>query len=114
MAVRLQRIAWTTSLILDANGAMVAEARHLPYGEERWSSGTLPVDCRFTGQRLHRRAWGCTSWGFAGMNPRWEVGLLGIRLCQSPQTPRASIDTTMLAIECLYTLIPADDRGDRP
>jgi RHS repeat-associated protein len=28
-----------------------SEARHYPYGEERWRSGTLPTDYRFTGQR---------------------------------------------------------------
>jgi len=41
----------TTSLVLDAEGNKVAESRHLPYGEERWTSGTLPTDYRFTGQR---------------------------------------------------------------
>jgi RHS repeat-associated protein len=28
-----------------------SEARHYPYGEERWRSGTLPTDYRFAGQR---------------------------------------------------------------
>ncbi|MCL7452693.1 MAG: Ig-like domain-containing protein, partial [Anaerolineae bacterium] len=32
-------------------GGKVAESRHYPYGAERWSSGTLPTDYRFTGQR---------------------------------------------------------------
>jgi RHS repeat-associated protein len=41
----------TTSLVLDDQGSKVAESRHYPYGEERWSSGTLPTDYRFTGQR---------------------------------------------------------------
>ncbi|MEJ2212393.1 MAG: RHS repeat-associated core domain-containing protein, partial [Anaerolineae bacterium] len=36
---------------LDAAGNKVAESRHLPYGQERWASGTLPTDYRFTGQR---------------------------------------------------------------
>jgi RHS repeat-associated protein len=31
---------------------VVAESRHYPYGVERWSSGTLPTDYRFTGQRF--------------------------------------------------------------
>jgi RHS repeat-associated protein len=30
----------------------VAESRHYPYGVERWSSGALPTDYRFTGQRF--------------------------------------------------------------
>ncbi|MBU0491446.1 MAG: RHS repeat-associated core domain-containing protein [Chloroflexi bacterium] len=52
-AVRKRRAnRWgTTSLVLDEAGDVVAEARHSPYGEERWSSGTLPTDYRFTGQR---------------------------------------------------------------
>jgi len=42
----------STSLALNANGTLHSEARYYPYGEERWSSGTLPTDYRFTGQRL--------------------------------------------------------------
>jgi RHS repeat-associated protein len=41
----------TTSLILNADGTVHSEARHYPYGQERWASGTLPTDYRFTGQR---------------------------------------------------------------
>jgi RHS repeat-associated protein len=41
----------STSLVLDDQGSVVAESRHYPYGEERWSSGTVPTDYRFTGQR---------------------------------------------------------------
>ncbi len=42
----------TTSVVLSSAGALVAESRHYPYGEERWSSGTVPTDYRFTGQLL--------------------------------------------------------------
>lgn len=42
----------TTSVVLNADGSFHSEARHYPYGEERWSSGSLPTDYRFTGQRL--------------------------------------------------------------
>jgi RHS repeat-associated protein len=45
----------TTSVVLNANGTVHSEARHYPYGEERWSSGTLPTDYRFTGQRQDSR-----------------------------------------------------------
>ena len=41
----------TTSLVLNANGTVHSEARHYPDGQERWRSGTLPTDYRFTGQR---------------------------------------------------------------
>ncbi|MCP4526375.1 MAG: RHS repeat-associated core domain-containing protein [Aestuariibacter sp.] len=41
----------STSLSTDANGAVVARQLYYPYGEERWSSGTLTTDYGFTGQR---------------------------------------------------------------
>jgi RHS repeat-associated protein len=44
----------TTSLVLNANGTVHSEARHYPYGEERWrwpQEGTFPTEYRFTGQR---------------------------------------------------------------
>jgi RHS repeat-associated protein len=49
----------------------VAEARHYPYGEERWHSGTLPTDYRFTGQR-HDDTTGLTI-----MGARWYDSALG-------------------------------------
>ncbi|RPI56718.1 MAG: hypothetical protein EHM56_04270, partial [Chloroflexi bacterium] len=42
----------TTSVVIDAGGNRAGESRHYPYGAERWSSGTLPTEYRFTGQRL--------------------------------------------------------------
>jgi RHS repeat-associated protein len=33
---------------------VVAETRYLPYGEERWITGTLVTDFTFTGQRAER------------------------------------------------------------
>ena len=42
----------TTSVVLNAVGNKVSEARHYPYGEERWHTRTLQTDYRFTGQRL--------------------------------------------------------------
>lgn len=41
----------STSVVLNADGTVHSEARHYPYGEERWSSGTFPTENRFTGQR---------------------------------------------------------------
>ena len=40
----------TTSLVLNALGNPVSEARHYLYGEERWRASTLQTDYRFTGQ----------------------------------------------------------------
>jgi RHS repeat-associated protein len=44
----------STSLTTDQSGAPVAEIRYLPYGEERWITGTLVTDFTFTGQRAER------------------------------------------------------------
>ena len=41
----------STSLTTDQNGAVFAETRYLPFGEERWTGGTQPTDFTFTGQR---------------------------------------------------------------
>ncbi|MFL7808105.1 MAG: RHS repeat-associated core domain-containing protein, partial [Anaerolineae bacterium] len=41
----------STSLTTDASGNVVAEQRYYPYGEVRWTNGTLPTDYTFTGQR---------------------------------------------------------------
>jgi hypothetical protein len=41
----------SVSLTTDATGNPVAQARYLPYGQERWTDGTLPTDFTFTGQR---------------------------------------------------------------
>jgi RHS repeat-associated protein len=59
-------------------GGKVAETRHRPYGAERWSSGTLPTDRRFTGQLLD------SSLGLYQMGARWYDGSLGRWL--SPDT----------------------------
>ncbi len=39
------------SLTTDATGNPVAQSRYLPYGQERWITGTLTTDFGFTGQR---------------------------------------------------------------
>jgi hypothetical protein len=44
----------STSLTTDISGTLVAETRYLPYGEERWITGTLVTDFTFTGQRAER------------------------------------------------------------
>jgi hypothetical protein len=34
----------STALVVDASGNKVAETRYLPFGEERYTSGTSPTD----------------------------------------------------------------------
>ena len=41
----------STSVITDQSGNVVSRQFYKPYGEPRWSTGTLPTDRRFTGQR---------------------------------------------------------------
>ena len=48
-----------TSLVLKADGTVHSEARHYPYGEQCWSTGTVPTDYRFTGQRSEQSLSGC-------------------------------------------------------
>ena len=41
----------STAITANANGAKVAEMRYLPWGEQRYASGTTPTTFRYTGQR---------------------------------------------------------------
>jgi RHS repeat-associated protein len=41
----------STSLTTDKDGVIVAQARYLPYGQERWTDGPAQTDFTFTGQR---------------------------------------------------------------
>ncbi|MBN1934150.1 MAG: hypothetical protein JW934_05780 [Anaerolineae bacterium] len=41
----------SASLTTNAGGGIHAQQRYAPYGEVRWSSGTLPTDLQYTGQR---------------------------------------------------------------
>ena len=38
-------------------GGSDCETRHKPYGEIRWSSGTMPTDFGYTGQRLEKASY---------------------------------------------------------
>jgi RHS repeat-associated protein len=61
----------STSLATDISGAPVAETRYLPYGEERWITGTLVTDFTFTGQRAER------GFGLMDYNARYYDPWLG-------------------------------------
>ncbi|MBE7470392.1 MAG: hypothetical protein HS114_14770 [Anaerolineales bacterium] len=41
----------STSLTTNQSGALVSQARYLPYGEERWTNGASPTDFAFTSQK---------------------------------------------------------------
>jgi RHS repeat-associated protein len=61
-------------LYYEKNLSTVAESRYYPYGEERWSSDTLPTDYRFTGQRLDGDL-GLYQMGARFYDPYLKVGL---------------------------------------
>ena len=44
----------SASLVTMPAGGVHSEMRYYPYGETRWTSGTLPTDRRYTGQRFER------------------------------------------------------------
>jgi RHS repeat-associated protein len=57
--------------VLNDDGTVHSQARYYPYGAEWWSSGTLPTDYRFTGQREQ------ASVGLYHMGARWYDPRLG-------------------------------------
>jgi RHS repeat-associated protein len=61
----------STSVVLNGDGTVDSEARYYPYGVTRWSSGTLPTDYRFTGQREDAYI------KLTIMGARWYDGQLG-------------------------------------
>jgi RHS repeat-associated protein len=58
-------------VVLNGDGTVDSEARYYPYGVTRWSSGTLPTDYRFTGQREDGYI------KLTVMGARWYDGQLG-------------------------------------
>jgi RHS repeat-associated protein len=61
----------STSLTTDEDGLPMAQARYLPYGEERWTAGGAVSDYTFTGQRAER------SFGLMDYNARYYDPYLG-------------------------------------
>jgi hypothetical protein len=47
----------STALTTDSSGQVTHQARYLPYGEERWSSGAGVTDYTYTGQRVELGLW---------------------------------------------------------
>jgi RHS repeat-associated protein len=61
----------STSLVLNDDGTVHSEVRYYPYGEERWRSGMVPTEYRFTGQRDQAGV------GLYHMGARWYDVALG-------------------------------------
>jgi RHS repeat-associated protein len=73
----------STSLTTDITGTLVAETRYLPYGEERWITGTLVTDFTFTGQRAER------GFGLLDYNARYYDPGLGRFISADTVVPEA-------------------------
>jgi RHS repeat-associated protein len=86
----------TTSVVLNDDGTVHSEARHYPYGEERWRSGTLPTDYRFTGQRSD----GYTK--LTVMGTRWYDGQIGRWISPDPIIPDPANPQSFNRLSCVY------------
>jgi RHS repeat-associated protein len=71
----------STSVVLNGDGMVHSEARYYPYGVTRWSSGTLPTDYRFTGQREDGYI------KLTVMSARWYDAQLGRWISPDPIVP---------------------------
>jgi RHS repeat-associated protein len=100
----------STSLTTDITGTLVAETRYLPYGEERWITGTLVTDFTFTGQRAEA--------GFRLMdyNARYYDPWLGRWLSPDPIVPDPTNPQSLNRYSYVYNrpLVYIDDGGNFP
>jgi RHS repeat-associated protein len=62
----------STSIVTNASGAKISEQRYKPWGETRFTSGTLPTKYQYTGQRSEM-----DSLGLYFYNARWYDPALG-------------------------------------
>jgi RHS repeat-associated protein len=65
----------STSITANSSGAFVSEVRYLPFGQDRYTSGTTPTTYRFTGQRQEVGLGG--PGGLYFYNARWYDSLVG-------------------------------------
>jgi RHS repeat-associated protein len=97
----------SASLATTSGGAVHSQQRYLPYGAERWHTGTLPTDYRFTGQRSEEATLGSLyDYGARFYSPVLGRFLSADTIVPSPGNPQSlnrysyvSIITTSCAIE---------------
>ena len=71
----------SASLATNNSQGVVAEQRYYPYGEVRWTSGTMPTDLTFAGQRSD------STTGLMEMGVRWYSPYLNRFISPDPLVP---------------------------
>jgi RHS repeat-associated protein len=100
----------STSLTTDITGTVVAETRYLPYGEERWITGTLVTDFTFTGQRAER------GFGLLDYNARYYDPYLNRFISPDTIIPDPTNPQSLNRYSYVYNrpLVYIDDGGNFP
>ena len=78
----------SASLTTNQSGAVVAQQRYYPYGEVRWSSGTMPTDRTFTGQQILPSTGGLMYYGARFYSPAIGRFLSADTIVPSPGNPQ--------------------------
>jgi len=84
----------SASLTADASGTKIAEQRYKPYGELKWSSGTMSSSFGFTGQRTG-------SYGTIYMSAREYLPALGRFVSADTIVPRAGNPRALIRDMCV-------------
>jgi RHS repeat-associated protein len=80
----------STSLATTSGGAAHSRQLYTPWGESRWSSGSLPTDLRFTGQRSEEAGLGSLyDYGARFYSPRVGRFLSADTIVPSPGNPQS-------------------------
>ncbi len=80
----------SASLATTSGGAVHSQQRYSPYGAPRWSSGALPTDYRFTGQRSDEATLGSLyDYGARRYSPVLGRFLSADTLVPSPGNPQS-------------------------
>ena len=73
----------STVMVVDASGNVVAQSLYYPFGEERYTSGSLPTDKTFTSQRSE-------DFGLLDYNARYYSAALGSFVSPDTLVPQPS------------------------